>query len=978
VTDHHALSVALYNPDLVGRKEFIAQFVARQPLLERMIEDLRHPRPQHRLLIGQRGMGKSTLLRRLRFAVEDDRALAARWTPLTFPEEQYNVARLSDFWANCLDALSDTLTARGDTEGARVLDDKIDHLTAADEDDRAKVALTMLRDFGKKSKRGFVLLIDNLDLLLDRLSKQEHWTLRKALDHADMAIVGACVAPPESAFDHGGAFYDWFQVDELRSLSLDEARYVLLRLAKARNAPHVEEIVRNDPGRVAALHQLTGGNPRTLMLLHDLFARDDVRSVEHDLLALLDHCTPLYKARFESLPQQQQQVMDALALHWAPATAADIAGRTRLAVQGVSSQIDRLVRQGVVEKVPSDNSRQLFQVGERFFNIWYLMRASRRMRRTLIWLAEFLRIFYGEVAMRLRARELSLVPLPTLVDERERHLSLMMAIAQVVDDRGARHALEVRAAEAIIDTGELRMQLAEILDLHGDDAHLKPTFDRLAALRELENQVRCVKVRMRKGWEPKKFWKVLGGAASLTLEEKRHIVAELPAMAPERLRALMEQLIAEESVWMKGARTKQLPEAIRRGYMMAADDVEGAAGAEPTCGVELVDEAIQRTLEEHAEPDVLAKIGPFLPHAAEPETWVRWVMRAIEAGAPIDEFTRWTEQTNQPADFWKALLVTITNKLMDSRNRIVGIAPLRIVIALFERVLSFSPSDEVSLRELGRMEAFLERFARAAEFYQRLVRLPNAAPMDWYELAKCQSKSQQKKDAEEAWRRCLELDPGLWRARVEFADALIARSEREAMDVLREGPRSPEVELFLGSLQRLYASEDTVDTEKRIVTALPEVSDPNILLFAWYHLALLEDSLTGKVEARIQAVPTTPVLTLPMIGSHLNAGRPDGARALLVPLLDAFSKLPETHDVTTIVVFTLRLFVRGGQAPMASEVFDASPLADRLLPLQAALRILAFPERYSLERLAAEIREPTRDVIKDLSEHLPALELLKK
>ncbi len=27
-----------------------------------------------------------------------------------------------------------------------------------------------------------------------------------------------------------------------------------------------------------------------------------------------------------------------------------------------------------------------YQIAERFFNIWYLMRASRRVRRKLIWL----------------------------------------------------------------------------------------------------------------------------------------------------------------------------------------------------------------------------------------------------------------------------------------------------------------------------------------------------------------------------------------------------------------------------------------------------------------------------------------------------------------------------------------------------------------------------------------------------------------
>ena len=62
-------------------------------------------------------------------------------------------------------------------------------------------------------------------------------------------------------------------------------------------------------------------------------------------------CTPLYKARFEELPAQGQQILDALAMLWEPATAAQVAEKARLEVTTVSSQLARLVRQGVAEKV---------------------------------------------------------------------------------------------------------------------------------------------------------------------------------------------------------------------------------------------------------------------------------------------------------------------------------------------------------------------------------------------------------------------------------------------------------------------------------------------------------------------------------------------------------------------------------------------------------------------------------------------------
>src|SRR5262245_21604853 len=90
-------SLAVYNPALLKKADLIAQFVARRPLLDLLVGELRRSGKtgyQHHLIIGSRGSGKTMLLRRLRYAIEDDAELYSRWLPLVFPEEQYNVSRL--------------------------------------------------------------------------------------------------------------------------------------------------------------------------------------------------------------------------------------------------------------------------------------------------------------------------------------------------------------------------------------------------------------------------------------------------------------------------------------------------------------------------------------------------------------------------------------------------------------------------------------------------------------------------------------------------------------------------------------------------------------------------------------------------------------------------------------------------------------------------------------------------------------------
>jgi DNA-binding MarR family transcriptional regulator len=402
--------MTVYNPALLKKEALIAQFIARRSLLDHLVGELRRSGKtgyQHHLIIGPRGSGKTTLLRRLRYAIEDDPELYSHWLPLVFPEEQYNISRLSDLWVNCLDALSDTLERVNRKDESESLDQRIDELPADDEKRRAQAALDLLVGWAKKEGRGLVLLFDNSDLLFDRL-KSDHWLIREVLSADNrLLFIGVTNAPIKATYDHEGAFFDFFKIHEMRGLTDQETREVIFNLARLRHTPHVIETLEREPGRIRALNLLTGGNLRTIVVLYQALARGKDDSIRADLEQLLDQYTPLYKHRFESLSAQSQQVVDALALNWDPATAAELAEKLRMETNTVSAVLNRLDNDGIVEKVPSPpGEKMFFQITERFFNIWYLMRASRRVRRKLIWLVEFLKMFYGDKELYRRARHL--------------------------------------------------------------------------------------------------------------------------------------------------------------------------------------------------------------------------------------------------------------------------------------------------------------------------------------------------------------------------------------------------------------------------------------------------------------------------------------------------------------------------------------------------------------------------------------------
>jgi len=562
---------ALYNPALWSRDEVRTYYVARPRILARFLDDFRREqpgtRPQHRLILGQRGMGKSTLLRRLAIGVEDDAELAAQWLPLNFPEEQYNVATLADFWLNCLDALGDWLEARGEIVEMRSLDAEIERLDRKD----GEGALQTLLRLAAKLQRRLLLLVDNIDLILERL-KDKDWALREALqEHPDLLLVGASSRALEATYDYGAAFYDFFRIDELRGLSEDEMRETIANLARLRGADELLRRLDDDPGRLRVLHTLTGGNPRTAVLLYGVLLKGIDGDVRSDLEGLLDEVTPLYKARFDELPAQAQQLLDKLALHWDPMSARQAADALGWQVNQASAQLDRLVQAGVVEKVKSGRSKRMaFQVAERFFNIWYLMRASRRVRRKLMWLVEFLRVFFSNEELHKHARQqlASHCADPAAAE-------YMLALGRAMGNVPMARALEMKALGTLLTRGPARLE--DMFDLRGEDADLATRAERIQA-----RQAMCARVRelMRGMEDSEDLYQDLIGLP-LDAGEVVKMIEAASAESGElaKLREFVRRHKARYIAWFGEAAFKAVHKAIALGDMLELDDVEAGEAA---------------------------------------------------------------------------------------------------------------------------------------------------------------------------------------------------------------------------------------------------------------------------------------------------------------------------------------------------------------------------------------------------------------
>ncbi|MGB1012808.1 MAG: ATP-binding protein, partial [Nannocystaceae bacterium] len=349
-----SVGVAMYNPQLQGKHELMHAFVAREPLLKRFVTSLHRElggQPQHHLIVGARGMGKTTLLLRLRYAIEDDPELAAHDIGLTFPEQQANIASLADLWLNAVDASATWLEDAGHTAWVAELDRQASDIRALPSPgERRRLALQLLCRLAKRLGRRLILLVDNLDRVLDQLGDTDQWALREVLSsESQLQLIGTS-SSLESHYRHDKAFYDFFRVHTLFGFDEPEAFGLLAKLAEQGGHSHVAELLETDPARIQTVHRLAGGAPRTLVTLSCLLAQASEGDARTDTLRLLDHLTPMYQHRVDSLAVQAQKVLDALAMHWHPATAAELA-TPDLKVSVVSSQLNRLAKDGIVEKV---------------------------------------------------------------------------------------------------------------------------------------------------------------------------------------------------------------------------------------------------------------------------------------------------------------------------------------------------------------------------------------------------------------------------------------------------------------------------------------------------------------------------------------------------------------------------------------------------------------------------------------------------
>ncbi|HEX8209651.1 MAG TPA: MarR family transcriptional regulator [Longimicrobium sp.] len=391
-----------FTPSMMPEDVIERIFVQRKRLASRLVtlvrESVLGTAKHHTLIVGPRGIGKTHLASLVYHRVRAIPELADQIRIAWLREEEWGIASFLDFVIRVLRALDEEYPQVG-------MAPRIDGLFAHKPEQAEREAVALLDEF--VGDRTVFLLTENLDQLFEGLDDVGQQQFRAYLqDRASWTILATAPGLFSGISLQSSPFYGFFRVRHLKELSVDEAIELLQKIAELSGREDLASFVSTPVGRarIRAVHHLAGGNHRIYVIFSEFLTRETLDELVDPFLTTMDHLTPYYQARMQSLSPQQRKVVDFLCEIRHAVPVKEIAQRCFITQQTASAQLKLLKERGFVRS---------FSVGrESYYELMEpLLRLSLEVKKQrgepIRLFVDFLRYWYtkAELEKRLQSTE---------------------------------------------------------------------------------------------------------------------------------------------------------------------------------------------------------------------------------------------------------------------------------------------------------------------------------------------------------------------------------------------------------------------------------------------------------------------------------------------------------------------------------------------------------------------------------------------
>lgn len=341
------------------------------------------------MMVGQRGMGKTHLLRvlyqRSQVFLQEKKIVIAY-----FSEEEYGISGYLDFLIRILNAF-----IRWNDKDRDALKLQMDILREAHPNRQIDVAESIIKEY--VGNKPLLILAENFDDILQTLGKDGQGKLRSFLyTHNRTSIIATSQALSPDLGKEDRPFYNFFTTVYLKKISYEDSLALLRRLAEIEGQSNVIEHLKGKGiAQIRAIHDLVKGNHRLLITFYEFLKADTLASLSKIFIKTLNDLKPYYETFIRYLPPLQQKILHYVALSKMPQNGNEISKNCFIDQKTLSKQLSELQRRNLLDAIvdPDNKRNRLYDVSEPLLRISIEIGEHREGLAALF--IDFLALYYS-------------------------------------------------------------------------------------------------------------------------------------------------------------------------------------------------------------------------------------------------------------------------------------------------------------------------------------------------------------------------------------------------------------------------------------------------------------------------------------------------------------------------------------------------------------------------------------------------------